>query len=132
MIGATLTRATQIIKARYCVALEPLNATPRQILVMQAIRSASTKPSQADLVAVTGIDRSTLADIVKRTVECGWVTRTRVKSDSRTYEVKLTSSGSKIVTKADRAIAKVDASILDDHMIGPAVDAMHAFAARHA
>jgi DNA-binding MarR family transcriptional regulator len=46
--------------------------------------------SQTDLVERTGIDRSTLADIVKRLKGKGQLPRKRTKEDTRTYAVKLT------------------------------------------
>ncbi|MEZ5853842.1 MAG: helix-turn-helix domain-containing protein [Hyphomicrobiaceae bacterium] len=44
--------------------------TPRQYAVMAAIAGTS-RASQTDLVMITGVDRSTLADIVKRLVQRG-------------------------------------------------------------
>ena len=49
--------------------------------------------SQTDLVERTGVDRSTLADIVRRMLKKGLLQRRRTKDDARAYAVKLTEEG---------------------------------------
>jgi len=49
--------------------------------------------SQTALVNATGIDRSTLADIVRRLVDSGLLQRKRMAFDARMYAVGLTEAG---------------------------------------
>jgi MarR family transcriptional regulator, temperature-dependent positive regulator of motility len=128
MIGAVITRANQKINAEYAEAMQALNTSHRQVLVLSTIRDSKKPPSQTDLVRLTGIDRSTVADIIKRVVASGWAARKRTKDDHRSYEVKVTSAGSKMLTKAMRAIDKIDAKLIDTYKFGPTVDALHVFA----
>ena len=51
--------------------------------------------TQTDLVERTGIDRSTLADIVARLLGRGLIQRRRAKEDARAYAIKLTAQGAK-------------------------------------
>ena len=60
----------------------------------------------------TGIDRSTLADIVRRMLKKGLLQRRRTKEDARAYAVKLTEEGWKALKAADPVARRVDERIL--------------------
>ncbi len=49
--------------------------------------------SQTFLVRETCIDRSTLADVVRRMLKAGLLARRRTREDARTYAVRLTPEG---------------------------------------
>lgn len=66
--------------------------TPRQYQVLKTVGELNG-PSQADLVKATGIDRSTVADLIRRLIKLGFVVRRRRSSDVRCYVVKLTPIG---------------------------------------
>jgi DNA-binding MarR family transcriptional regulator len=70
--------------------------TPRQFIILQAVAEAKGL-SQMDIVAATGIDRSSITDLVKRLVSFGWLRRRRSKRDARIYAVRLTSEGERIL-----------------------------------
>lgn len=86
--------------------------TARQFAVLASI-SKQEGASQTDLVAMTGIDRSTLADIVRRMLKKGLVQRRRTKEDARAYAVKLTEEGRKALKEADPLVKRVDERILE-------------------
>lgn len=86
--------------------------TQRQFAVLASI-SKQEGASQTDLVDMTGIDRSTLADIVRRMLKKGLVQRKRTKEDARAYAVKLTDDGRKALKAADPLVKRVDARILE-------------------
>jgi MarR family transcriptional regulator, temperature-dependent positive regulator of motility len=69
--------------------------------------------SQTDLVERTGVDRSTLADIVKRLKGKGLLQRKRTKEDARAYAVKLTEEGRRVLRTAEPLAKRVDDRILD-------------------
>ena len=48
----------------------------------------------------TGIDRSTLADIVARLLARGLIQRKRAKEDGRAYAIKLTPQGARSLREA--------------------------------
>ena len=52
-------------------------------------------PSQADIVALTLIDRSTMAELVRRMVRKGFVARVRSRVDARRWQLRLTPAGVK-------------------------------------
>ena len=70
--------------------------TPRQYIILQAVAEADGL-RQTDIMAATGIDRSSIADLVKRLVAHGWLRRRRTKRDARAYAVRLTSEGRRVL-----------------------------------
>jgi DNA-binding MarR family transcriptional regulator len=68
--------------------------------------------TQTDLVDRTGIDRSTLADIVARLLARGLIHRKRAKEDGRAYAIKLTSQGWKGLRDAEPGAAATDSRLL--------------------
>lgn len=84
----------------------------RQVAMLRAIATCDTPPSQTTLVEKTGIDRSTLADIVRRLLNKGWVSRRRTKDDARAYAVRLTDEGTKVLTAAKMCEARVERELL--------------------
>ncbi len=86
--------------------------TLRQFTVLAAI---STKPGlkQADLVRATGIDRSTLADLIARLEKRGWVDRTTSLLDARAQSVHLSEAGRAVLQSATQHARAADAAIVD-------------------
>ena len=65
-----LHRAGQCADELFASQIKESDLTPRQFVVLMAV-AGSEEPSQTTLVQKTGIDRSTIADIVRRLVERG-------------------------------------------------------------
>lgn len=85
--------------------------TPRQYAVLVAV-SQNEGVSQTLLVEKTGVDRSTLADIVRRMLKKGLLQRRRTKEDARAYAVKLTEDGWRVLKATDPLARRVDDKIL--------------------
>ena len=86
--------------------------TSRQLIVLEAVATARAV-SQTDIVATTGIDRSTIADIVRRLVERNLLARERTRHDARMYAVKLTSEGRRVWDAAQEVQGKCEAQLLE-------------------
>ena len=56
---------------------------------------------------------ASVADIVRRLVKRGLVSRKRAKNDVRAYAVKLTSDGSRVLATAMPVLARVEAELLE-------------------
>ena len=106
-----LHRASQTASERLARELGGTDLTPRQIIVLAAVAS-DEGASQTDIVEVTGIDRSTMADIVRRLINRGLLSRRRTKEDARAYSVKLTAQGAQMLSSAEKVMARVDAEML--------------------
>jgi DNA-binding MarR family transcriptional regulator len=106
-----LHRASQVAESIFADEAENLKLTPRQFIVLDAI-AAHEGTSQTGIVDRTGIDRSTLADIVRRLQSQGLLTRRRTKHDARAYAVKLTAQGETTLKKAREAAQRADERLL--------------------
>jgi DNA-binding MarR family transcriptional regulator len=87
-----LRRAIQRAERTFGDEARESDVTPRQFAVLDAL-SRRDSVSQTELCNATGIDRSTLADIVKRLLNKGLIQRARRKDDARAYAVKLSTEG---------------------------------------
>lgn len=67
--------------------------------------------SQTDICERTGIDRSTLAEVVRRLVKRGLLQRKRTKTDARRYEVTLTPQGLAVLKAGVGATGRTEARI---------------------
>jgi DNA-binding MarR family transcriptional regulator len=85
--------------------------TQRQFAVLAAAaeREGAT---QADLVRITGIDRSTLADMVQRMIGKDLLERERSVVDARANAVRLTGAGQVALTEAAPKMAAADGKLL--------------------
>jgi DNA-binding MarR family transcriptional regulator len=85
--------------------------TPRQYAVLWTV-AHNEGLSQTDLVEKTGIDRSTLADVIRRMLKKGLLQRRRTKEDARAYSVKLSEAGMRVLKAAEPMARRVDEKIL--------------------
>lgn len=85
--------------------------TISQLAVLRAIQ-ASPGTSQTAIVSATHIDRSTVAEIVKRLLKGGFVRRRRSREDTRAYVVDLTPAGLEACTSAALALGRVEANLM--------------------
>ena len=85
--------------------------TPRQLTVLMTVAS-DEGVSQTKLVEASGIDRSTLADLVRRLCRKGFLQRKRKREDARSYAVKLTDEGRRVLSAAGPAARRVDERVI--------------------
>jgi DNA-binding MarR family transcriptional regulator len=104
-------RAGQCATDIFQVEARSSGLTPRQFAVLMSIAEEEGL-TQTDLVERTGIDRSTLADIVARLLARGLIQRKRAKEDGRAYAIKLTSQGWKGLRDAEPGAAAADSRLL--------------------
>ena len=107
-----LHRAQQIAANESASALAAAGITLRQFSVLAAL-TGNDGVSQSDLVNATGIDRSTLADMVARMEKAGLIKRVASKTDKRAKVVSLMAKGKKAYEKALPAVEKADAAIFE-------------------
>ena len=77
--------------------------TKQQFTVLAALEN-NDGVSQTALVGMTGIDRSTLAEMVHRMLDRGHVSRQRTEKDARANAVAITGNGRKAL-RAARSVA---------------------------
>lgn len=102
-----LHRAGQRAAEIFDAAVGGKGLTPRQFAILLAL-SENEGVSQTDLVERTGIDRSTLADVVRRMIKKGLVLRRRTKEDQRAYAVRLSEKGRQSLSETVAAANAAD------------------------
>jgi DNA-binding MarR family transcriptional regulator len=85
--------------------------TQRQFAVMEAV-AAKSGLTQTDLVRATGIDRSTLADLVSRMTTKGLLERERSAVDARAKAVRLSEAGAALLESARPRVEAADKRIM--------------------
>ena len=85
--------------------------TARQFAVLMAV-ARMEGASQMDVVKMTGIDRSTLADMVGRMLGKGLIERQRSKLDGRAYCLSLTEAGRSVLNRSIPPAARADEVLL--------------------
>ncbi|GGD13859.1 MarR family winged helix-turn-helix transcriptional regulator [Aquisalinus flavus] len=110
--GHLLRRAQQYAYDLYAKEVGKSGPTPRQFAVLHTV-SENEGLSQTDLVRKTGIDRSTLADMISRLIKKGLLARERTKADARANSVKLTAAGKRVLSSATAKVEKAEAAALD-------------------
>jgi DNA-binding MarR family transcriptional regulator len=106
-----LHRALQLALDIYAEEIGPGSLTQRQYAVLSAV-TAKEGCTQSDLVRATGIDRSTLAELVARLIGKGFLARERSTLDARANTVRLTPEGRAAVQEAAPRVAQADGRIL--------------------
>ena len=85
--------------------------TLRQTVLLAAI-AEDEGASQSDLVRTTGVDRSTLAEMMARMEKKGLIARAAAADDGRAKSVRLTAGGRRRLNEALPAIRAVDRALL--------------------
>ena len=106
-----LHRALQLALDIYTEETGPGALTQRQFAVLTAV-AARQGCTQSDLVRATGIDRSTLAELVARLIGKDLLARERSSLDARANMVSLTDTGRAAVDDATPKVAAADERIL--------------------
>lgn len=102
-----LHRACQVADSIFNEETGKTGLTTRQFAVLVAV-GQNRDISQTGLVQVTGIDRSTVAEIVKRLLRRGLIKRKRTRLDARAYAVRLTDEGEALMREAEPAAKKAE------------------------
>ena len=101
------------------IALDIYNAeagenalTQRQYALLQALDGAPDGLTQTELVHATGIDRSTLADLVARMLSKKLLARERSTTDARANQVRLAAAGKTALDEMQPRVLAADEKIL--------------------
>ncbi|MEQ1696169.1 MAG: MarR family transcriptional regulator [Hyphomicrobiaceae bacterium] len=106
-----LHRAAQSANDLFAKEQSEGGLTSRQLVVLAAI-AENEGLSQTGIVSRTGVDRSTLADVVRRLLKKGLVVRRRTKDDARAYAVKLTTEGQNLLADAGATAMRTEEKLL--------------------
>ncbi|MFN3558387.1 MAG: MarR family winged helix-turn-helix transcriptional regulator [Brevundimonas sp.] len=104
-------RALQLALDIYAEETGPDGLTQRQFAVLEAV-SHKAGLTQTDLVRATGIDRSTLADLVARMTTKGLLDREKSTIDARAKAVRLSAGGEAALEAARPRVEAADKRIM--------------------
>lgn len=107
-----LRRAEQFAAETFLKAELPDGVTIRQTVLLAAIAEAEGA-SQSNLVGATGVDRSTLAEMMARMEQKGLIIRSAAEDDGRAKSVSLTHEGRRRLEIALPAMRAVDKALLE-------------------
>lgn len=100
-----LHRAEQRAKMLFARETADVELTLRQAEILKAIKDGGTV-IQSDIVQRTGIDRSTVTELMGRMDARGLITRSRNRRDARAYLVSITERGEELLECAHQATAR--------------------------
>ncbi len=106
-----LHRSLQLAQDFHAEAAGPTGLTQRQYTLLAAAGLADGQ-TQNDLVRATGIDRSTLAELVSRMLAKGLLERERSATDARANTVRLSAAGVAALAEAAGPAASADGRLL--------------------
>ena len=110
--GHLIRRAQQRAVEFYVAEVGEDGPTPQQFAVLLNVFQ-NPGISQTDLVRLSAIDRSTLAEVLRRMVSRGLIARSRRAGDQRAYALSLTANGMAVLERAFAAALRAQSRILD-------------------
>ena len=100
-------RATELFQEK----MAGINLTARQYVVL-VTAAQNDGASQQDIIDATGIDRSTVSQIMQTMIRKGLVKRKRTKEDARAYAITLTEHGRDVLKTSESIVTGVDEALM--------------------
>lgn len=113
LIGYNLRKAQVALFQSFQNAVSPHDVTPGQFGVLIMIRE-NEGLSQSDLGAAVGIDRSTMVAVIDRLESRGLVVRAPSPHDRRSYALRLSAEGEKLLEELVPRIQAHDQGMVKD------------------
>jgi DNA-binding MarR family transcriptional regulator len=110
-VSHLLHRAQQFAADRFASELARTDLTLRQFALLAAVGEQAGQ-TQTDLVRATGVDRSTLADMIGRMEDRGLVVRNKAENDRRAKAVTLTAQGRSMLNSAAPSAVAADQALI--------------------
>lgn len=106
----TIHRAHQAVKDVMSTMLTDEGVTPTQLIVLHAL-AENEYPNQSKLVLATGIDRSTMTDVITRLARNGYIVRRQMRRDARVKTPRITHKGRMVVVRSMVSIPRIEAEV---------------------
>ncbi len=89
-----------------------INVTTTQYTVLVAAAEREGL-SQQDIINVTGIDRSTVSQVVQLLIRKGLLKRRRTRHDARAYAISVTEAGRRILNTSEPIIERIEEALIE-------------------
>lgn len=106
-----LHRVRQCASELFQSEMSGLNLTARQYVVLVAAAHKDGS-SQQDIIDRTGIDRSTVSQVVQTMIRKGLLKRRRTREDARAYAITLTPYGRDVLKASEPIVGRVDEALI--------------------
>lgn len=106
-----LHRVRQRASELFQTEMSGINLTTRQFVVLVAV-AGKEGASQQDIIERTGIDRSTVSQVVQIMTRKGLLKRVRTRSDARAYAISLTPHGRDVLKASEPIVGQVDNALV--------------------
>ena len=100
-------RATELFQEK----MAGTNLTARQYVVL-VTAAQKDGASQQYIIDATGIDRSTVSQIMQTMIRKGLLKRKRTKEDARAYAITLTEHGRDVLKTSEMIVSGVDEALI--------------------
>lgn len=120
LVGYNMKRAFMVVRADLARTLEPFEL---RMLTFTALTLIADNPglSQSQLAEAMQVERPNLVVIVDELETRGLINRDRVPTDRRTYALRITDEGTRLLAEATRAVREHE-----NHIMGGISDAEEA------
>jgi MarR family transcriptional regulator, temperature-dependent positive regulator of motility len=106
-----LHRARQCASELFQAEMADFNLTARQYVVLVVV-SSNAGASQQDIIDRTGIDRSTVSQVVQTMIRKGLLKRRRTREDARAYAISLTPYGQDVLKACEPVVGRIDEALV--------------------
>lgn len=106
-----LHRVRQCAQDLFQVQMVGVDLTARQFAVLMAA-AYKNGSSKRNLIEITGIDRSTISQIMVPMLRKGLLKRRRTRKDSRAYAVNLTDYGRDVLMASEPIVRRIDEELI--------------------
>lgn len=96
-------RSAQLFAER----LAPIDVSPRAYGVLSNLAGAKSQ-TQQQLADALGIHRNNMVGLIDEMESAGWVRRHRSQQDRRAFDVRLTRSGSALISRVSRIVPALE------------------------
>jgi MarR family transcriptional regulator, temperature-dependent positive regulator of motility len=100
-------RATELFQEK----MAGIDITARQYVVLVTV-AQDDGASQQDIIDNTGIDRSTVSQIMQTMIRKGLLKRKRTKEDARAYAITVTEQGRDILRSSEAIVEGVNEALV--------------------
>ncbi|MEV4340827.1 MarR family winged helix-turn-helix transcriptional regulator [Streptomyces sp. NPDC049590] len=111
-LGYLLKHAYAALAGELDAALAPFRLVPRELGVLAVIAASPEQPSQLEIAARLGVDRTTMVGVIDSLEDKGYVERHRSERDRRRNVVTLTPAGRTCLGEAEEARERVERDFL--------------------
>jgi MarR family transcriptional regulator, temperature-dependent positive regulator of motility len=106
-----LHRVRQRVAELYQEEMAGIDLTTRQYVVLVAAFNKDGS-SQQDIIDCTGIDRSTVSQVVQTMIRKGLLKRRRTRADARAYAITVTPYGHDILKASQPIVGRVEEALV--------------------